>query len=71
METSESIDYSTKSQVEDLYWEKDDNNPNQIIYDLENNQIIIPSSEEEIITPTPTPKNVISRNVSTRRRNFR
>jgi hypothetical protein len=71
METSESIDYSTKSQVEDLYWEKDDNNPNQIIYDLENNQVIIPSSEEEIITPTPTPKNVISRNVSTRRRNFR
>jgi hypothetical protein len=71
METSESIDYSTESQVEDLYWEKDDNNPNQIIYDLENNQVIIPSSEEEIITPTPTPKNVISRNVSTRRRNFR
>ena len=71
METSESIDYSTESQVEDLYWEKDDNNPNQIIYDLENNQVIIPSSEEEIITPTPTPKNVISRNVSPRRRNFR
>jgi hypothetical protein len=71
METLESIDYSTESQVEDLYWEKDDNNPNQIIYDLENNQVIIPSSEEEIITPTPTPKNVISRNVSPRRRNFR
>ena len=70
-ETSESIDYSTESQVEDLYWEKDDNNPNQIIYDLENNQVIIPLSEEEIITPTPTPKNVISRNVSPRRRNFR
>ena len=70
-ETSELTDYSTESQVEDLYWEKDDNNPNQIIYDLENNQVIIPSSEEEIITPTPTPKNVISRNVSPRRRNFR
>lgn len=70
-ETSESIDYSTESQIEDLYWEKDDNNPNQVIYDLENNQVIIPLSEEEIITPTPTPKNVISRNVSPRRRNFR
>jgi len=73
-QTSESIDYSTQSQVEDLYWEKDDTNPNQVIYDLENNKIIVPTSEDEIIslpTPTPTPLKVITRNVSTRRRKFR
>ena len=54
--------------VEDLYWESDDVNPNIVIYDLENNQTIIPTSEEEI---TGTPKKVISRNVSSRRRNNR
>jgi len=71
-ETSESTDYSTQSQTEDLYWEKDDINPNQIIYDLENNKVIIPVSEEEIVvTPTPEPLKVISRNVSSRRRKFR
>lgn len=74
IQTSESTDFSSQSQIEDLYWEKDDTNPNQIIYDLENNKVIIPTSEEEIIispTPTPTPLKVISRNVSTRRRKFR
>ena len=73
-ETSESTDYSTQSQVEDLYWERDEINPNQIIYDLENNKVIIPTSEEEIITSptqTPTPLKVITRNVSPRRRKFR
>jgi hypothetical protein len=30
-----------------LYWEKDDTNPNQVIYDLENNKVIIPNSEED------------------------
>ena len=73
-QTSESIDYSTQFQVEDLYWEKDDTNPNQVIYDLENNKIIVPTSEDDIIslpTPTPTPLKVITRNVSTRRRKFR
>ena len=54
--------------VEDLYWETDDVNPNIVIYDLENNQTIIPTSEEEI---TGQPKKVISRNVSSRRRNNR
>ena len=42
--------------TEELYWEKDDTNPNQIIYDLENDKIIIPNSEDEI-TVTPTIKN--------------
>ena len=31
------------------YWEKDDINPNQVIYDLENNKTIIPTSDEELI----------------------
>jgi hypothetical protein len=61
---------------EDLYWESDDINPNQIIYDLENDQVIIPNSDEELnITPLPTPGDfikVVSRNVgNTRRRSFR
>lgn len=54
-----------------LYWETDDINPNQVIYDLENNETIIPLSEEEII-PQPQPvEKLISRNVSSRRRNSR
>jgi len=61
---------------ENLYWESDDINPNQIIYDLENNKVIIPTSEEEIITEptatiTPIINNILSRNVNPRRRNFR
>jgi hypothetical protein len=32
---------------DELYWEKDDTNPNQVIYDLENNKVIIPDSEED------------------------
>lgn len=73
-ETLELTDYSTQSQTEDLYWEKDDINPNQVIYDLENDKVIIPISEEDIITtptPTPTPLKIISRNVSSVRRRFR
>jgi hypothetical protein len=59
------------SKEETLYWESDDNNPNQVIYDLENNQKIIPTSEEEIIIPPSPVEKIISRNVSSRRRNFR
>ena len=67
-QTSESID----SKDENLYWESDDVNPNLVIYDLENNRTFVPSSEEEIITPQPSPvEKVITRNVSSRRRNFR
>ena len=32
---------------DELYWEKDDVNPNQVIYDLENDKIIIPNSEDD------------------------
>ena len=32
--------------IESLYWEKDDVNPNSVIYDLENNKIIVPPSDE-------------------------
>lgn len=66
--TSESIDFK-----EDLYWEKEDINPNQVIYDLENNKIIIPTSEEEITTlPAPiSPKFVVKNVGNTRYRNNR
>jgi hypothetical protein len=64
------------STPDDLYWETDDINPNQIIYDLENNEIIIPTDEDIITTPTPTEqtiiKKIVSRNVgNSRRRRFR
>ncbi len=64
------------STPDDLYWETDDTNPNQIIYDLENNEIIIPTDEDIITTPTPPDqtiiKKIVSRNVgNTRRRRFR
>jgi len=63
---------STDFKDDNLYWESDDVNPNLIIYDLENNRTFVPSSEEEIITPQPSPvEKVITRNVSSRRRNFR
>lgn len=61
----------SKEEPENLYWEADDVNPNQVIYDIENNEVIIPTSEEEItVIPEPV-KKVISRNVSSRRRSFR
>ena len=66
-QTLESVDFK---QDENLYWETEDVNPNQIIYDLENNKTIIPTSEEEIILASPMEK-LISRNVSSRRRNNR
>jgi hypothetical protein len=60
---------------DDLYWEKDDANPNQVIYDLDNNLVIIPVSEDELeVTPTNLPevKKIVSRNVgNTQRRSFR
>lgn len=64
------------STPDDLYWETDDTNPNQIIYDLENDEIIIPTDEDIITTPTLTDqsiiKKIVSRNVgNTRRRRFR
>ena len=44
----------TQTQEEELYWEKDDTNPNQIIYDLENNKVIIPKTEDDIETSNET-----------------
>ena len=41
-------DLELKDSKEELYWEKDDSNPNLVIYDLENNKTIIPKSEDEI-----------------------
>jgi hypothetical protein len=45
IQTLELID----SKEETLYWESDDTNPNQVIYDLENNKIIIPDSDEDVV----------------------
>ncbi len=72
-ETETQILESIDSKEETLYWESDDVNPNLVIYDLENNETLIPISEEEITTPPQTPQveKVISRNVSSRRRNVR
>lgn len=39
---------SPKDPNEPLYWEKDDTNPNQVIYDLENNKVIILNSDDEV-----------------------
>jgi hypothetical protein len=65
---------SVESKEEDLYWEKDDVNPNQVIYDLENDKIIIPTSEEEIIPTLPepiAPKFLVKNVGNTRYRNNR
>ena len=39
---------SPKDPNEPLYWEKDDTNPNQVIYDFEKDIVITPKSEDEI-----------------------
>lgn len=59
-----------KTNEDDIYWEKDDINPNQVIYDLENNKVIVPNTEDEIfVTPQPKPieNQMIIRNVSSTR----
>lgn len=68
------VDQDLINEPETLYWEGDDTNPNQIIYDLENNEVIIPNSEEEIVLPQikTDEQNLIIKNVSgTRYRNNR
>ena len=62
-----------QTETDDLYWEQDEPGPNQVIYDLENDQVIIPNSEDEVtVTPTIRPKQVISTNVSnSQHRRFR
>jgi hypothetical protein len=77
--TEEDVELTpTPTLTEDLYLEVDDVNPNQVIYDLENNTVIVPTEEEEMVTnvelqqPSTVEKRVISRNVNnTQRRNFR
>jgi hypothetical protein len=65
------------SQIEEdsLYWEKDDVNPNMVIYDLEKDKVIIPQSEDEVVvTPLPEQdvKKFVIKNVgNTRYRNNR
>ena len=65
----------TDSIDDKLYWESDDTNPNQVLYDLENNVVIVPVSEDDIeVTPTNLPevKKTVTRNVgNTQRRRFR
>jgi len=53
---------------DNLYWEKDDVNPNQVLYDLENNQVIIPDEEITINSPlTDLGTKTKKENVSNRR----
>lgn len=63
----------TPSQPVEIHVEKDETNPNSVVYDLENNQVIIPTTEDEPVQPPlHIEKRVASRNVNnTRRRNIR
>lgn len=58
---------------DDLYLESDDVNPNQVFYDLDNNRMIIPETEDDIIEEQSlnfVNKKTFSRNVrNSRRRN--
>ena len=69
--TEEITQISESQESENIYWETEESNPNLIIYDLENDEKIIPSSEDEI-TVTPLPinanKKVFSRNVNNTKR---
>ena len=75
--TSSSTLIPTISTIEDdLYLESDDTNPLQVIYDLDNNRMIIPNyedEEEDIIEEQSlnfVSKKTFSRNVrNSRRRN--
>ena len=68
---TQTLELVDSKEDQNLYWETDDTNPNQVIYDLENNETIIPTSEDEIILPLQPMEKLISRNVSSRRRNNR
>jgi hypothetical protein len=68
---TQTLELIDSKEDQNLYWETDDTNPNQVIYDLENNETIIPTSEDEIILPSQPMEKLISRNVSSRRRNNR
>lgn len=59
----------TNSDIE-LYVDKDEENPNEVVYDLENNVVMVPNETDEV--PLSSTKKVISRNVGNiKRRRFR
>lgn len=62
-----------QTNTDDLYWEQDEPETNQVISDLEPQQENITDTEEGTTVPgTIRPKKVISRNVSnSQRRRFR
>jgi hypothetical protein len=56
----------------EIFHEEDEINPNQVVYDLENDEVIVPLDEDIMTTPLPSTKKVISRNVGNiKRRRFR
>ncbi len=68
---------TSPTEIDELYSESDEENPLQIIYDLDNDRVIIPSSEEdnsivEEQSPTNPIRKTFKRNVgNSRRRNSR
>ena len=53
---------------DNLYWEKDDVNPNQVLYDLENNKVIISNDDITLNSPlTDLGPKFITKNVSNTR----
>jgi hypothetical protein len=60
---------------DELYLESDDENPLQIIYDLDNDKVIVPTSDEESVIEEQTlnpARKTFRRNVgNSRRRNSR
>jgi hypothetical protein len=54
----------------EVYEEIDEENPYEVTYDLDNNEVIISNDDDSVITPST--KKVISRNVGNiKRRRFR
>jgi hypothetical protein len=56
----------------EIFLEQDEINPNQVVYDLENDEVIVPFDDDIMTTQQPSTKNIISRNVGNiKRRRFR
>jgi hypothetical protein len=56
----------------EIFLEQDEINPNQVVYDLENDEVIVPFDDDIMTTPQPSTKKIISRNVGNiKRRRFR
>jgi hypothetical protein len=47
----------------EIFHEKDEINPNQVVYDLENDEVFVPMDEDIMTTPLPSTKKIISRNI--------